>query len=158
MAEGSFEKVRRKLVAARIEFLARLAEFDDNELQQLAPGEQWTPLQLALHIAIAEKLALEQFHRVQNEDNPLIINIGIEAPRLTELAQTTSLQAVLATMESQRTTLFAFLSQLPPEAWERPLRHEEWGQLKFYQAVNVLPIHERQHVQQLETIKARLNQ
>lgn len=154
--ESSFEKVRRKLVAARLDFLSRLRDFSSDELTAQAPDEQWTPLQIAWHIGIAEKLVLEQMRRVQAEDNPLIMQVSVEAPHQTNQTLPTSLQAVLARLDEQREELFAFLASLPAEAWERPLRDAEWGELKFYQVVNILPFHERQHAQQLEAMKAKL--
>lgn len=153
--ENPFDKVRRKLVAARVEFISQLAKFNAEELvQQPADGSEWTPLLIANHLYIADALALEQIRRVQEEDNPLVPELGEETPRLTREAEPpTSLDSVLAGMAARREELFEYLSQLPDDAWERPFRHPSWGQLKFYQLVNVLPQHDRLHAQQLADIK-----
>lgn len=149
-----FEKARRKMVAARIDFIGQLAKFPKKEID-LAPAEgEWSALQLAHHVYIADGLAYEQMQIVQEEDNPLLIDVGQEAPRRTQEAEPPiSLEAVLAGMAARREELFEYLSALPAEAWERPFRHPEWGQRKFYQLVNVLPFHDQMHAQQLQSIR-----
>src|SRR5258708_39733278 len=48
------------------------------------------------------------------------------------------------------------LAFLPADGWERPFRHPNWGQLKFYQLVNVLPQHDHAHARQLADLKVAL--
>jgi hypothetical protein len=151
-----FEKVRPKMVAARIEFMGQLATFSNDEIAREPGEDEWCPLQLAHHLYIADGLALEQMQLVQNEDNPLVANVGEEAPRRTRSSEPpASLDAVLAGMAARREELFEYLASLPADAWERPFLHQNWGQLKFYQLVNVLPAHDRLHAQQLTDIKAK---
>jgi hypothetical protein len=68
-----------------------------------------------------------------------------------------SLDAVLAGMAARRKEIFEYLASLPVDAWERPFRHPNWGQLKFYQLVNILPAHDRTHAEQLTEIKASIS-
>ena len=153
--ENPYDKVRRKMVAARIEFMGQLAKFNKEELTK-APADsgEWTPLQIAYHLYIADGLALEQMQLIQNEDNPLVIATEEETPRRTRAAEPpASLDAVLAGMAARREEVFQYLSELPFDAWERPFRHPNWGQLKFYQMVNILPQHDKTHAQQLVDIK-----
>ena len=154
--ENPYDKVRRKMVAARIEFMGQLAKFSNEELPRApAGGSEWTPLQIANHLYIADGLALEQMQLVQNEDNPMVAVLDDETPRLTREAEPpASLDAVLAGMAARREEVFQYLSELPVDAWERPFRHPNWGQLKFYQMVNILPQHDKLHAQQLADIKA----
>lgn len=154
--ENPFDKVRRKMVAARLEFMGQLAKFSSEELtRNPSGGDEWTPLQLAYHLYVADGLALETLQKIQNEDNPLIEDLGEESPRRTREAEPpTSLDAVLGGMVARREELFQYLSEIPADAWERPLRHPTFGPLKFYQVVNVLPAHDKLHAQQLADIKA----
>lgn len=153
--ENPFEKVRRKMVDARIEFMGQLAKFNNQELTRQPAEGEWSPLQLAYHLYIADGLALEQMQLVQNEDNPVIIAPEEETPRRTRASEPpASLDAVLAGMAARREELFEYLASLPADAWERPFRHSKWGQLKFYQLVNILPQHDKTHAQQLTEIKA----
>src|SRR6266567_3611548 len=149
-----FEKVRSKMVAARIEFMGQLATFSKDEITREPGEDEWSPLQLANHLYIADGLALEQMQLVQNEDNPLLTNLEEDTPRLTRASEPpVSLDAVLAGMAARREELFTYLSTLPPQSWERPFRHHAWGQLKFYQLVNILPAHDKMHAQQLADIR-----
>jgi len=152
--ENPYEKVRRKMVAARIEFIAELAKFGKDELRKQPAEGEWSALELAHHLYIADGLALEQMRLVQNEENPVVVAPEEEAPRLTRTsAPPVSLEAVLAGMAARREEIFEYLAALPVEAWERPFRHHAWGERKFYQLVNVLPFHDQLHAQQLAAIK-----
>ncbi len=152
--ERPFEKIRRKMVAARIEFMGQLAKFSKDALSLYTAEGEWSPLQIAYHLYIADGLALEQMRLVQQEDNPLIANVAEQAPQATREAEPpASLDAVLAGMAARREELFEYLSALPDVAWERPFRHVEWGERKFYQLVNVLPFHDQQHAQQLAKMR-----
>ncbi|HLZ60760.1 MAG TPA: DinB family protein [Ktedonosporobacter sp.] len=156
--ENPYEKVRSKMVTARVEFMGQLAKFNRDELLLQPSGGEWSPLQLAHHLYIADGLALEQMKRVQDEENPLLENLAVLTPHLTNQSEPpVSLEAVLAGMAARREEVFEYLSTLPPEAWVKPFRHEEWGQLKFYQLVNIFPQHDRQHAQQLEAMRERLS-
>src|SRR5215831_7592748 len=94
--ENPFEKVRHKMVTARVEFMGQLAQFNKNELARQPDGDEWSPLQLAHHLYIADGLALEQMQLVQNESNPLVADVGEETPRLTRASEPpASLDAVL---------------------------------------------------------------
>ncbi len=154
--ENPFEKVRSKMVAARIEFMGQLATFSKDEITREPGEDEWSPLQLANHLYIADGLALEQMQLVQNEDNPILTNLEEDTPRLTRASEPpVSLDAVLAGMAARREELYEYMANLPVDAWERPFRHPSWGQLKFYQLVNILPAHDRTHAQQLTNIKAK---
>ena len=154
--ENPFDKVRRKMVAARLEFMAQLAKFSSEELALNHNGEdEWTPLQLAYHLYVADGLALEVLQQIQSEDNPLVEDLAEETPRRTREAEPpTSLDAVLGGLVARREELFQYLSELPDDAWERPLQYSTLGPLKFYQVVNILPAHDKLHAQQLADIKA----
>jgi hypothetical protein len=94
---------------------------------------------------------------VQDEENPLILALDEENPRRTREAEPpVSLDAVLAGMAARREEIFEYLNALPPEAWERPFRYPNKGQLKFYQLVNLLPQHDHQHASQLAELKAAI--
>jgi len=157
--ENPFEKVRFKMVTARLEFIGQLATFSNNEITREPGEDEWSPLQLANHLYIADGLALELMQVVQNEDNPLVSDLEEETPRRTRSAELpVSLDAVLAGMAARREELYKYMTTLPIDAWERPFRHPSWGQLKFYQLVNSLPAHDRTHAQQLTNIKAKYNE
>ena len=116
--EDPFEKIRPKLVSARIEFMSQLAKFSHDELTRQFTDEEWSPVQLANHLYISDGLALEQMQQIQSEDNPLLADTSQVAPRLTrEAAAPASLEAVLSGMAARREEIFAYLSTLPSECW-----------------------------------------
>lgn len=155
--ENPFEKVRPKMVTARIELISQLAKFEHAELSVAPTPDEWSALEIAQHVYITDGLALEQLRAIQDEENPLIVAPEEEAPRRTRASQpSASLEAVLTGMAARREELFEYLSTLPAEVWERPFRHPSWGQLKFYQLVNVLPQHDQTHAQQLAELKKHL--
>jgi uncharacterized damage-inducible protein DinB len=152
--ESPYEKVRGKMVTARIEFMGALAKFNKEDLQKRPTEGEWSAFELANHLYVADGLALQQMQLVQNEDNPMIAATEEEAPRLTRASEPpASLDAILAGMAARREEIFQYLSELPSEAWERPFRHHAWGQRKFYQLVNILPMHDQMHTQQLAAIR-----
>jgi hypothetical protein len=156
--ENPFEKVRPKMVAARLELMSGLAKFTSKELTLTAGESEWSALVIAHHIYLNDGEALVQMRRVQEEENPLVVALDEEIPRRTrESEPPVSLEAVLGGMAARREELFEYLSTLLPENWERPYRHPEQGQLKFYQMVNVLPLHDQMHARQLANLKAALS-
>ena len=81
--DNPYEKVRRKMVAARIEFLGQLAKINKSELKKRPADGEWSPIELANHLYITDGLALEQLKLVQSEDNPMVVATEEEAPRMT---------------------------------------------------------------------------
>jgi hypothetical protein len=157
LLEKPFEKVRPKMVAARLELMSQLAKFGPGEIRSLPRPGEWSALEIAHHVYITDGLSLDLMYQVQNEENPLIHALEDEAPRLThESEPPVSLDAVLGGMAARREEIFEYLNALPSTAWERPFRHPQWGQLKFYQLINILPQHDRQHAQQLAALKGAI--
>jgi len=155
--DNPYEKVRRKMVTARVEFMGQLAKFSREDLKKQPAEGEWSALELANHLYIADGLALEQMQLVQTEENPMIEAPEEEAPRLTRSAEPpASLESVMGGMAARREEIFEYLSTLPAEAWDRPFRHHAWGERKFYQLVNILPFHDQSHTQQLAEIKASI--
>jgi hypothetical protein len=155
MTEKSvFVRLQRKMFMARIEFLVALARVQPADLSLTPPGEEWSPLQIAYHLSITDGLALEQMRRIQGEDNPHIVHIAEFTPHVpTTTLSSLSLASILATMTAQREATFHYLSNLPEAAWERSFQQEKWGQRKFHQFVNLLPLHDKMATRQLETIQ-----
>ncbi len=152
-AEDAFDRVRRKMVTARIEFMGQLATFSKEELAALQEGEK-SPIYISHLLYIIDGLALEQMHRVQEEDDPFLENL---AERVPEVVHSTpppqTLDAVLGGMAARREEMFEYLAGLSADAWERPFQQQEWGTRKFYQLVSMLPLYDQQHTHQLQALK-----
>lgn len=157
--ESPFVKVRRKMVMARIEFMSQLAAFQPTDLTRLLTENGESPLLIAHHLSLTEKLARQQMQRIQEEEHPqldLIIQLlpvihNVPEPMLT-------LEFVLAEMTATRDELFTYLAGIPLASWERPFILANRESRKFYQFINMLPLHDRQHARQLATLKFHLDQ
>ncbi|GCF10435.1 DinB family protein [Dictyobacter arantiisoli] len=153
--EIPFVRVRRKMVAARIDFMSQLAVFHHEDLLRPFTDDGITPLMVVQHLIDADRKILQQLRRVQEDDNPLFDTFAHLLPVLVDSAQPApSLDEALRDMVQCRDELFAYLSQLPASAWERPFHSNSWGVRKFSQLVNTLPLHDRQHSRQLSTFHA----
>lgn len=152
--ESLFVRTQRKMVTARIHFLARLTRFQPAALSISPIMDEWSPLQIAYHLSIIDTLALEQMHTIQEEDNPYIENLAELAYHIATAGISSdppSLTTVLATMTSKRTAMFRYLATLPDSAWDRTFQYEQWGRRKFYQFVNILHLFDKMSTSQLET-------
>jgi hypothetical protein len=152
-----FEQLRRKLVAARIEFMGQLARFSKAEIAKHISKDEWSPLQVAHHLYVTDGCSLEHLKRVQEEDCPQISGAKDTVTEQIDQAEPPiTLDAVLAGMAARREAIFEYLSQVPAEAWERPFQHSVWGELTFKQLVEMLPRHDLEHAEQLADIRAKL--
>lgn len=155
--ESPFVKVRRRLVMARIEFMSQLAAFKPEDLSRSFSTDGESPLLIAYHLAMIEVVALQQLRRIQSEDNPHFDTLLQLLPVETELGDTVlSLESVLAEMFTRRSELLSYLSRAPLSNWDRPFVFASWGSRRFYQLVNMLPLHDRQHARQLATMRSHL--
>ncbi len=151
--ESYFEKVQRKLIAARIAFMSQLATVRADDLLKPAGTNAWSPLQITQHLCVVDEVVLEQMRRVQQEDNPFIESISEQVPPLTITAEPpVALATMLTRMQTWRMQLFSYLASVPTEHWQRPLRHQQWGQFTFYQFAASLALHDQQHTRQFLAI------
>lgn len=152
--ESSYDMARRTLIAARLELMGQLAKFDPDELTQHPIAGEFSPLQLAHYVYIADGFGLEQIKQVQRENNPLIADLNEHAPRLMqEIEEPTSLDAVFAGMTARREEIFEYLSGLPEAVWSRPYFNAQGEALLFPQLVNMLALHDQQQAEQLVKLK-----
>ena len=160
--EDPFISVRRKMVVARIEFMGRLAAFNNDQLLRSFSENDRSPLHIAYHLYVIDGLVLEQMRAVQRDDGPQLVN-PVELPLdylVTDRQQDSStftLEVILAGMAARREEIFRYLASLPLTAWERVFSFEDATRLHFYQLVNFLPLHDQQHARQLATLKARFD-
>lgn len=163
--ENPFVCVRRKMVVARIEFMGCLAAFNREQLSSTVTEEGHSPLQIAHHLYQVDGLVAQQICRVQEEDDPVLIN-PIELPvdycsaasvDRAPYPTTFTLEAILTHMTTLREEIFTYLAALPVLAWERTFHFAEPAPLHFYQLINLLSLHDQQHARQLATMKNRLD-
>ncbi len=112
---------------------------------QAAPGE-WSARETITHLAAAEPPFLKRLQRIAVEDNPFLPYFGPDVAR-PDSGQ--PLPAALAGFRAERDSLLAFLSGLPPEAWDRPAVHETIGPTTLALQVQNIINHDLEHLAQL---------
>jgi len=148
VSRRSVDRVLPKLRAARQAFIDFVSGLSPEQLErEPAPGE-WSPHRLAQHLYLGDASLLREFQRVIAEDNPELAHIEEEGPVITRAAALQPLPELLAAMAARRAAIEAYLESLPEEAWQRPCHHHLWGELKFYQLVNIMASHDRLHTEQ----------
>ncbi len=148
-----FERARRKLIVARTQFMAQLQRFSKDELMVVAPGEVWSPLQVAYHLTLNDAFMLKQVRRVQEEDRPCIEHMPYLNPEGAELTSLpASLREVLVLMEEHRRVLFVLLSSLSEDAWLRAFSYGESEEHPFFQLITLLAMQDQMHTQQLQAL------
>ncbi len=149
----SFEQIRRRMTAARIAFIGRLAKFNRAELSQMPADGSWSPLQIAYHLYLADGRALAQMQRVQSEVDPHFTDTDYTLPSPVAVEPELTLEMVLAGLAARREEIFEFLATLTSDSWQRPYHNCSDEQCSFLQLVDELPAHDEEHTQQLLTLK-----
>jgi hypothetical protein len=154
LAEDTFEDVRWRMVATRVEFISQLARFPRKDLVRPSAIGTMSPLRITHHLSLVDQCALRHMRCIQEQHNPMLTSITSEATYLhAQLKRSSSLSTLLTAMAATRVELFAYLAQLPQSAWQRPFQHAEWGSCEFRHLVAMLPLYDRQHTQQLIMLK-----
>ena len=112
---------------------------------QAAPGE-WSARETVTHLAAGEPHFLQRLQRIAAEDNPFLPYFGPDVAR-PDSGQT--LPAALADFRAGRDGLLAFLSSLPPAAWDRAAVHETMGATTLALQVQNIINHDLEHLAQL---------
>ena len=112
---------------------------------QAAPGE-WSARETVTHLAAGEAHFLNRLQRIAAEDNPFLPYFGPDVARPdSELSWPDALESFRA----ERERLLAFLSSLPPEAWDKPAVHETMGPTTLALQVQNVINHDLEHLAQL---------
>ncbi len=152
--ESAYSKARRTLVAARLELMGQLAKFSPDELTRKPISGEFSPLQLAHYVYIADGFGLEQIKRVRTEDDPLIPDLNESALQLMqEIEEPTSLDAVFAGMTARREEIFEYLASLHEAVWSRRYHNAQGEEHLFPELVSMFALHDRQQAQQLIKLK-----
>ncbi len=116
--------------------------------QPAAPGE-WSARETVTHLAASEPHFLARLQRITAEDNPFLPYFGPDVAR-PDSGQ--PLPAALSDFGAGRERLLAFLSGLPPEAWDRPAVHETLGATTLALQVQNIINHDLEHLVQLHQL------
>ena len=119
----------------------------DEELDRSASGE-WTPRQIAHHLADSEMMSAIRLRRLIAEDSPTLMGYDEKAfgERLTaDRPIAPSLEA----MRWARETTAQILDRLSEEDWRRAGTHEESGPYSVEQWLEIYAAHGHDHAAQI---------
>lgn len=116
---------------------------------QPGPGE-WSMHQLIAHLTAAEAPFLKRLTRIIEEESPWLPYFG---PDVARPDSTAAISALLEQFRAARDQLLRFLSDLPPEAWNRPATHETLGPTTLALQVQNIVNHDADHLGQLKDLR-----
>jgi uncharacterized damage-inducible protein DinB len=113
-------------------------------------GEQWSISEVINHLFNIDKLYMDRFTRIVNEDGPAISQIE---PETTLAVDGGSALDVLERWESGRTTMCMYLTDLKPGDWNRYAMHNKRGRTTLRNEVELLVQHDTNHIAQATVIR-----
>lgn len=140
------------LVTAPVD-LQRLLTDLPPALAEQRSGESWSLIEIVNHLVDVEGRYRERLQQVVREERPRLQRI---LPPVAGYASHEQLHELLQQFSGAREETIAFLKPLPAAAWRRHATHPGWGPSSFYLLVQQLVNHDREHINQARTLKARL--
>ena len=141
--ENPFEKVRRKMVAARIEFHGTTGEIQQRGVaasacrgRMVAATTRLSPLCRRWSRSGADATGAER-------RQPARCRPKRDSAPHPRLRATRHAQLGTGRYGCPPRRNFSISLHVTCEAWERPFRHHAWGERKFYQLVNIVPMHDQ---------------
>ncbi len=113
---------------------------------------EWCPAEIICHLRDVEnEVNLARVERCLSEDNPFISGENTDpwAEERGYIRQ--SLPEALRAFGAHRARLLSILEPLPPQDWQRPIRHAIFGPTTFQELVRIIMDHDRIHIQQIFT-------
>lgn len=94
--------------------------------------ENWSVVEVICHLRDAEEISIQRTLAMRDQDNPLIIGYDQEALARERKYHETNLQSALAGFIAFRQRHLDVLAGLIPEQWDRPGRHNEFGNINIF--------------------------
>jgi len=111
--------------------------------------DRFTLREVIAHLADWEPIFGERL-RLVNEQPGILITVYDESDRAVEQDYASAdIAECLDRFEAARAANVAFLQTLPPDAYLKPYRHPELGDLKLEDQANMLLGHDLYHVEQI---------
>ena len=150
---------RRSVLIAALESsprdLARLLRPIDAAAAQWRPApDEWCIADVVAHLGYCEAPYLARLRRVVEQDNPFEPAL-LPDERAHDLAR--PLADLLEAFGARRAETVAFLSGLEQRDWGRALVHATIGPTKLRDQVQELVAHDNLHLEQIVTLRERLD-
>ncbi len=118
------------------------------ELDRSMSGE-WTPRQIAHHLADSEMTSAIRLRRLISEDSPVIHGYD-EAEFARRLKYDRPIEASLEAMRWARESTAQILDRLTDEDWERAGTHTETGRYSVEDWLTIYARHGHDHAEQIK--------
>src|SRR6185503_14906965 len=130
-----------------------LRDLQPDELDRSAENE-WTPRQIAHHLADSEMMSAIRLRRLVAEDSPTLM--GYDEKRLAEkLTSDRPIEPSLEAMRWARETSAQILDRLTEDDWRRTGIHEESGPYSVEKWLRIYAAHGHEHADQIRRARGK---
>ena len=129
------------------------AGIKEDELDRSASGE-WTPRQIAHHLADSEMMSAIRIRRLLSEDDPLIHGYD-EANFARMLTSDRPIEPSLEAMRWARETSAQLLERMTDDDWRRAGTHAESGPYSAEDWLNIYAAHAHDHAEQINRSRGK---
>ena len=125
----------------------------DGELDRSASGE-WTPREIAHHLADSEMTSAIRLRRIIVEDEP-VLNGYDETQFARVLTRDRPIAPSIEAMRWARESSLQIIERLSDEEWERPATHEESGLYTVDRWLEIYAAHPHDHAAQVRRSRGK---
>ena len=130
-----------------------LSGIKPEELDRSASGE-WTPRQIAHHLADSEMMSALRIRRLLSEDEPVIHGYD-EAAFARKLTTDRPIEPSIEAMRWARESTAQLLERMTEEDWRRVGTHTESGSYSAEDWLNIYAAHAHDHAGQIKRSRGR---
>jgi hypothetical protein len=130
-----------------------LAGLRDDELDR-STGDEWTPRQIAHHLADSEMRAALRLRQLLAEDDPRIAGYD-EAKYAQTLTRDRPIEPSIEAMRWARESSAQLLDRLTEDEWQRKGTHEEMGPYSVERWLEVYSAHAHDHAAQIRRARGK---
>jgi hypothetical protein len=130
-----------------------LRDIQQEELDRSASGE-WTPREIAHHLADSEMMSAIRIRRLLTEDEP-VIDAYDEAAFARKLTGDRPIEPSLEAMRWARETSAQLLERMTEDDWRRVGNHSESGRYSVEDWLSIYVAHAHDHAAQIKRSRGR---
>jgi hypothetical protein len=130
-----------------------LSGIKDEELDRSASGE-WTPREIAHHLADSEMMSAIRIRRLLTEDEPVIHGYD-EAAFARMLTSDRPIEPSLEAMRWTRETCAQLLERMTEKDWQRVGTHAESGPYSVEKWLTIYAAHTHDHAEQIKRSRGK---
>lgn len=155
---SNIDIILSKMQATRAELRSFVEGLDQAALTWHPPGGDWSIRDNLAHLADAER-AHRRFVRAVLEGRSTRLE-GFDLNRWNEehVARRAgqAVDEILGALRAERQETLAFISTIPPDAWDRQGDHPALGRVSLKQVIRIIGVHERMHLKEIRKVFEKL--